>query len=218
MKKSDISNISNAESVERAEESVRSSVQPSGKFGEKADRLFGADPVGLDESARGIAVLVIVGVAVGLLSGMFGIGGGTVIVPRAGMARLDATQCGGDVNACDRTDLDFRRHFVRDLRKRGLARRAAAVLRHVRRRADWQLVAFAIAGTRIAVDFRSVPRVCGVEPDKFRAVARPAHYDERADRSLPGAAGRGDWHLGGTAGDWRRGARRARTVDAVQRF
>ena len=81
MKKSDISNISNAESVERAEESVRSSVQPSGKFGGKADRLFGADPVGLDESARGIVVLVIVGVAVGLLSGMFGIGGGTVIVP-----------------------------------------------------------------------------------------------------------------------------------------
>lgn len=77
MKKSDISNISNAESVERAEESV----QPSGKFGGKADRLFGADPAGLDESARGIAVLVIVGVAVGLLSGMFGIGGGTVIVP-----------------------------------------------------------------------------------------------------------------------------------------
>ena len=81
MKKSDISNISNAESAERAEESVRSSVQPSGKFGGKADRLFGADPAGLDESARGIAVLVIVGVAVGLLSGMFGIGGGTVIVP-----------------------------------------------------------------------------------------------------------------------------------------
>lgn len=63
MKKSDISNISNAESVERAEESVRSSVQPSGKFGGKADRLFGADPAGLDESARGIVVLVIVGVA-----------------------------------------------------------------------------------------------------------------------------------------------------------
>ena len=85
MKKSDISNISNAESVERAEESVRSSVQPSGKFGGKADRLFGADPAGLDESARGIAVLVIVGVAVGLLSGMFGIGGGTVIVPALSM-------------------------------------------------------------------------------------------------------------------------------------
>ena len=82
MKKSDISNISNAESAERAEESVRSSVQPSGKFGGEADRLFGVDPAGLDESARGIAVLVIVGVAVGLLSGMFGIGGGTVIVPR----------------------------------------------------------------------------------------------------------------------------------------
>ncbi|WP_298047079.1 sulfite exporter TauE/SafE family protein [uncultured Bifidobacterium sp.] len=47
----------------------------------KPDRLFGNDPVGLDASPRGIAVLVIVGVAVGLLSGMFGIGGGTVIVP-----------------------------------------------------------------------------------------------------------------------------------------
>lgn len=85
MKKSDISNISNAESVERAEDSGQSNAQPSGQmsgqFSKKADRLFGADPAGLDESARGIAVLVIVGVAVGLLSGMFGIGGGTVIVP-----------------------------------------------------------------------------------------------------------------------------------------
>lgn len=85
MKKSDISNISNAESVERAEDSGQSNAQPSGQmsgwFSKKADRLFGADPAGLDESARGIVVLVIVGVAVGLLSGMFGIGGGTVIVP-----------------------------------------------------------------------------------------------------------------------------------------
>ena len=85
MKKSDISNISNAESVERAEDSGQMNAQPSGqvseRFSKKANRLFGADPVGLDESARGIVVLVIVGVAVGLLSGMFGIGGGTVIVP-----------------------------------------------------------------------------------------------------------------------------------------
>ncbi|KAA8821099.1 sulfite exporter TauE/SafE family protein [Bifidobacterium vespertilionis] len=35
----------------------------------------------LDESPRGIAVLVVVGVLVGILSGLFGIGGGTVIVP-----------------------------------------------------------------------------------------------------------------------------------------
>ena len=35
----------------------------------------------LDESPRGIAILVAVGVAVGMLSGLFGIGGGTVIVP-----------------------------------------------------------------------------------------------------------------------------------------
>ena len=35
----------------------------------------------LDESARGTAVLIAVGVAVGILSGLFGIGGGTVIVP-----------------------------------------------------------------------------------------------------------------------------------------
>lgn len=47
----------------------------------KADRLFGNDPAGLDESARGIVVLVAVGLLVGVLSGTFGIGGGTVIVP-----------------------------------------------------------------------------------------------------------------------------------------
>ena len=35
----------------------------------------------LDESARGLAIMAVVGVAVGVLSGMFGIGGGTVIVP-----------------------------------------------------------------------------------------------------------------------------------------
>lgn len=85
MKKSDISNISNAESVGRAEDSGQSNAQPNGQmsgwFSKKANQLFGADPAGLDESARDIVVLVIVGVAVGLLSGMFGIGGGTVIVP-----------------------------------------------------------------------------------------------------------------------------------------
>ena len=35
----------------------------------------------VDESPRGIAVTVVVGVLVGLLSGLFGIGGGTIIVP-----------------------------------------------------------------------------------------------------------------------------------------
>lgn len=39
----------------------------------KADRLFGNDPAGLDESARGIVVLVAVGLLVGVLSGMFGV-------------------------------------------------------------------------------------------------------------------------------------------------
>ena len=52
MKKSDISNISNAESVERAEDSGQMNAQPSGqvseRFSKKANRLFGADPVGLD--------------------------------------------------------------------------------------------------------------------------------------------------------------------------
>ena len=42
------------------------------------DRLFGPNPSGLDESPHGMMVLVIVGMIVGLLSG---IGGGTVIVP-----------------------------------------------------------------------------------------------------------------------------------------
>ena len=45
------------------------------------DCLFGPNPSGLDESPHGMMVLVIVGMIVGLLSGMFGIGGGTVIVP-----------------------------------------------------------------------------------------------------------------------------------------
>lgn len=45
------------------------------------DRLFGPNPSGLDESPHGMMVLVIVGMIVGLLSGMFGIGGGMVIVP-----------------------------------------------------------------------------------------------------------------------------------------
>ena len=45
------------------------------------DRLFGPNPSGLDESPHGMMVLVIVGMIVGLLSDMFGIGGGTVIVP-----------------------------------------------------------------------------------------------------------------------------------------
>ena len=127
------------------------------------DRLFGPNPSGLDESPHGMMVLVIVGMIVGLLSGMFGIGGGTVIVPV--LARTVATPCGGDLHAGDRTDVDFRCDFLCAQWQRGLARRAAAVLRHVCRRADWQLAAFAIAGTRIAMDFRSVPRVCGVQSD-----------------------------------------------------
>ncbi|OZG60927.1 permease [Bifidobacterium lemurum] len=40
-----------------------------------------ADENRLDESPRGVAILVAVGVVVGILSGLFGIGGGTVIVP-----------------------------------------------------------------------------------------------------------------------------------------
>ena len=75
MEKTDISHEKSGQS------NAQLSGQMSGWFSKKADRLFGADPAGLDESARGIVVLVIVGVAVGLLSGMFGIGGGTVIVP-----------------------------------------------------------------------------------------------------------------------------------------
>lgn len=35
----------------------------------------------LDESPRGLVIMAVVGVAVGILSGLFGIGGGTVIVP-----------------------------------------------------------------------------------------------------------------------------------------
>ena len=40
-----------------------------------------AGETALDGSARSIIVLIVVGMLVGVLSGMFGIGGGTVIVP-----------------------------------------------------------------------------------------------------------------------------------------
>lgn len=75
MKKSDISHENSGQS------NARPSGQMSGRFRKKAGRLFGADPAGIDESARGIVVLVVVGVVVGLLSGMFGIGGGALAVP-----------------------------------------------------------------------------------------------------------------------------------------
>lgn len=179
------------------------------------DRLFGPNPSGLDESPHGMMVLVIVGMIVGLLSGMFGIGGGTVIVPvlvwlglsqrhaaATSMLAIVPTSISGVISYAHNGNVDWVaaallsnaqscyaraelemtglagvlddviisseekiRKPARDLWQRGLARRAAAVLRHVCRRADWQLAAFAIAGTRIAMDFRSVPRVCGVQSD-----------------------------------------------------
>ena len=43
-----------------------------------------AGETALDGSARSIIVLIVVGMLVGVLSGMFGIGGGTVIVPALG--------------------------------------------------------------------------------------------------------------------------------------
>ena len=48
-----------------------------------------AGETALDGSARSIIVLIVVGMLVGVLSGTFGIGGGTVIVP-AGRVRNDA--------------------------------------------------------------------------------------------------------------------------------
>lgn len=51
-------------------------------------------------------VLVIVGMIVGLLSGMFGIGGGTVIVPALVWLGLSQRHAG------DRTDVDFRCDFL----------------------------------------------------------------------------------------------------------
>ena len=59
----------------------------------KADRLFGNDPAGLDESARGIVVLVAVGLLVGVLSGMFGIGGVHLLIDTVPMWGWFATMC-----------------------------------------------------------------------------------------------------------------------------
>lgn len=63
----------------------------------------------VDESPRGIAVMVVVGVLVGLLSGLFGIGGGTIIVPALGLARPDPAACGRHFDVGDCAHLGVRR-------------------------------------------------------------------------------------------------------------
>ena len=56
----------------------------------------------VDESPRGIAVMVVVGVLVGLLSGLFGIA-------RAGLARPDPAACGRHFDVGDCAHLGVRR-------------------------------------------------------------------------------------------------------------
>ena len=101
------------------------------------DRLFGPNPSGLDESPHGMMVLVIVGMIVGLLSGMFGIGGGTVIVPALVWLGLSQRHAAATSNAGDRTDVDFRCDFLCAQWQRRLGRGRAAVRWHVRRRTVW---------------------------------------------------------------------------------
>ena len=62
----------------------------------------------VDESPRGIAVMVVVGVLVGLLSGLFGIGGGTIIVPALVWLGLTAA-CGRHFDVGDCAHLGVRR-------------------------------------------------------------------------------------------------------------
>ena len=166
----------------------------------KADRLFGNDPAGLDESARGIVVLVAVGLLVGVLSGMFGIGGGTVIVPA--LVWLGLSQR----NAAATSMLAIVPTAIS-----GVVSYAAGG------NVDWLAAALLFCGMFVGGQvgswllsrlpelvlrwiFRGVSRVCGDQSGEFRAVTRPPDHYDGGDRCLHGATGCGHRHAGGIAG------------------
>ena len=183
----------------------------------KADRLFGNDPAGLDESARGIVVLVAVGLLVGVLSGMFGIGGGTVIVPALvwlGLSQRNAaatsmlaivpTSISGVISYATGGHVDwlaaallFCGMFIGgQIGSWLLSRLPELVLR-------WIFVAFLV--------FVVINQVSFVPSRDHQIV-----YDG-GDRHWLGVAGCGHRHAGGAAGHWGWCACGAVAVDAVWR-
>lgn len=106
-----------------------------GQADTKADRLFRPNPSGLDESPHGMMVLVIVGMIVGLLSGMFGIGGGTVIVPALVWLGLSQRHAATSMLAIVPTSISG----VISMRTMATSTgsRGRAVRWHVRRRTVW---------------------------------------------------------------------------------
>lgn len=176
-----------------------------------------AGETALDGSARSIIVLIVVGMLVGVLSGMFGIGGGTVIVPALvwlGLSQRNAaatsmlaivpTAISGVVSYAAGGNVDwlaaallFCGMFVGgQVGSWLLSRLPELALR-------WIFVVFLV--------------FCGGRPGEFRAVTRPPDRHDGGDRCLPGATGCGHRHAGGIAGYWWRRAGGAGVVDSVRR-
>ena len=173
--------------------------------------------LGEARGARAVAILVAVGVIVGLLSGTFGIGGGTVIVPALvwlGLSQRNAaatstlaivpTSISGVISYATGGHVDwlaaallFCGMFIGgQIGSWLLSRLPELVLR-------WIFVAFLV--------FVVINQVSFV-PSRDHQIAMT-----RNDRHLPGVAGCGHRHAGGTAGHrgWR--ACGAVAVDAVWR-
>ena len=75
----------------------------------------------MDQSVRpGVLPLLLVGAAGGLLSGMFGIGGGTIIVPTY-MNRSEQGKTSGFVSTVGKAGADFKRQFTFDTYKQFIA-------------------------------------------------------------------------------------------------
>ena len=176
-----------------------------------------AGETALDGSARSIIVLIVVGMLVGVLSGTFGIGGGTVIVPA--LVWLGLSQR----NAAATSTLAIVPTSISGVI-------SYATGGHV----DWLAAALLFCGMFIGGQigswllsrlpelvlrwiFRGVSRVRGDQSGEFCAVARPPDRHDGGDRHWLGVAGCGHRHAGGAAGHWGWCACGAVAVDAVWR-
>lgn len=180
------------------------------------DRLFGPNPSGLDESPHGMMVLVIVGMIVGLLSGMFGIGGGTVIVPAlvwlglsqrhaaaTSMLAIVPTSISGVISYAHNGNVDW----------------VAAALLFVGMFAGGQFGSWLLSRLpELVLRWVFVVFLIFVTANQviFYAVAGPTDLHECGDGHRAGAVGRGHRHFGRVAGYWRRRTGRAGIVDTVR--
>ena len=168
-----------------------------------------AGETALDGSARSIIVLIVVGMLVGVLSGMFGIGGGTVIVPA--LVWLGLSQR----NAAATSTLAIVPTSIS-----GVVSYATGG--HV----DWLAAALLFCGMFIGGQIGSwllsrlpelVLRWIFVAFLVFVVINQVSFVPSRDHRHLPGVAGRDHRHVGGTAGHRGWCACGAVAVDAVWR-